>query len=272
VSSLPALQRVPKPIGQEALQTTGGGKRIYGLGLIIALLLLWECSARLGWVASSYWPPFSSVLLAAVQGLASEDVLSMLAATLWRMAAGYSLGCLSGVALGLLLGTSRWSRYVIQPLVEIIRPIPAPAIVPPLILFLGVDDALKIFVIALASFFPAFTSALNGSLAVDQILVDTARTFRIGWWSTALRVILPAMLPAVSSGLRTAVGLSLIVAVVAEMIAGASGIGYFIVQMQYAAQPAAVYAAIVYLAIIGYGLNRLFLAIERRLVPWIGKA
>lgn len=272
MTSLPVLQRVSKQAERAASQTSGGDKRVYGVGLIIALLILWECSARFGWVASSYWPPFSSVLLAAVQGLASKDVLSMLAATLLRMAIGYLLGCAIGVALGLLLGTNRWLRYLVQPLVEIIRPIPTPAVIPPLILFLGVDDALKIFVIALASFFPAFTSALSGALSVDQTLIDTARTFRVGWRSTVLQVILPATLPAVSSGLRTAIGLSLIVAVIAEMIAGASGIGYFIVQMQYAVQPASVYAAIVYLAAIGYGLNRFFLAIEHRLVPWIGKA
>lgn len=246
--------------------------RIYGAALIVGLLIVWECSARFGWVTSSYWPPFSSVVVAAAEGLVSGDIMPMLASTLRRMAVGYVLGCAAGTALGLLLGTSRWLRYVVQPVIEVIRPIPVPAIVPPLILLLGVDDALKIFIIALASFFPPFTSALAGAMSVDATLKETARTFRAGWWRTQLRVVLPAMLPAVAAGLRTATGLALVVAVVAEMIAGSSGIGYFIVQMQYAVKPAAVYAAVIYLAAVGYALNRVMLAIERRLVPWAGKA
>ncbi len=246
------------------------GSRSSGAALVLLLLVLWECSARFGWVGSANWPPVSSVLAAALGG-AGGEVPTVLVSTLRRMATGYGLGCSTGIALGLLLGASRWLRYVVQPLIEVVRPIPAPAIIPPLILVLGVDDALKIFIVALASFFPVFVNTLAGVRGVDDVLIQTARTFQTGWWRTVVRVILPATLPSIAAGLRTATSLALVVAVIAEMIAGSSGIGHYIVQMQYAMKPEYMYAAVLWLAIVGYGINRAFLEIERRAIPWLGK-
>lgn len=245
--------------------------RASGVALILALLALWEASARLGWVGSENWPPFSRVLAAARDGLAGGELAGPLLSTLGRMLAGYAVGCGLGVALGLLLGVNRWARYLVAPLVEAIRPIPIPAIVPPLILFLGIDDALKVFVVALASFFPALINTMAGVLGVDDVLVQTARTFRVGPWRTLFAVVLPAALPAIASGLRVALGLALVVTVIAEMIAGSAGMGYAIVQMQYAMRPDAMYAAVLLLALTGYALNRLFLAAEARLIPWMGR-
>ena len=246
--------------------------RASGVLLVVGLLLLWEASARFGWVQSGSWPPFSAVLAATWRGFVEGELALPLLSTIGRMLAGYAIGCSLGVVLGLLLGGNRWLRYLLLPVVEAIRPIPIPAIVPPLILFLGLDDALKIFVVALASFFPALINTMAGVLGVDDVLMQTARTFRVGWTRTTLRVVLPATLPAISSGLRVAIGLALVVTVVAEMIAGSAGIGYHIVQMQYALRPDAMYAAVLCLALTGYVLNRLFLAGEARLIPWMGRA
>lgn len=245
--------------------------RLTGVALLALLLLLWECSARFGWVVSSNWPPVSAVLGALWQGIVSGELGPLLLGTLRRMATGYTAGCLAGVTLGLLLGASGWLRSLLRPPIEALRPIPAPAIIPPLILFLGVDDALKIFIVALASFFPAFVNTLAGVGGIDDVLLQTARTFRAGWWRTLVRVILPATLPAIAAGLRTALSLALVVAVIAEMIAGSSGAGYYIVQMQYAMKPDAMYAVVFCLSAIGYGLNRGFLALEAGLIPWMGR-
>ncbi len=247
------------------------GTRVYGVLLIAALLLFWEVSSRLGWIVSSYWPPVSKIFWAAIVQLAGGDILVSLAATLRRAAIGYAVGSTIGVALGILLGKSKVLRIALLPLIEILRPIPTPAVIPPLILFLGVDDALKIFAISLATFFPVFTNTFAGVATVDDTLIQTARTFRTSWVRTLLRVILPATLPAIAAGLRTATSLALVVAVVSEMIAGSSGIGYYLVEMQYALRPDLMYAAVMYLAITGYAVNRLFLVAEARLIPWMGK-
>ena len=246
--------------------------RASGFMLVGALLLLWEASARLGWVVSGNWPPVSAVAAAIVSGIAGGEILPILLSTLRRLVAGYALGCGAGIVLGLVLGASRPLRMVVQPVIEVLRPIPAPAIIPPLILFLGVDDTLKIFIVALSGFFPVFVSTLAGVRNIDDVLLQTARTFRVGWFRTVIGVILPAALPAIAAGLRTATSLALVVTVISEMIAGSSGVGYYVVQMQYALKPENMYAAVFWLAVIGYALNRGFLAAERRLIPWMGRS
>lgn len=247
------------------------GTRLYGVLLIAALLLFWEISSRLGWIVSAYWPPVSTIFSSALSQLAGGEMLMSLAATLRRAAIGYATGSVIGVGLGILLGKSRLLRIALLPLIEIVRPIPTPAVIPPLILFLGVDDALKIFIVSLASFFPVFTNTFSGVAAIDDTLIQTARTFRTSWLRTLRCVLFPATLPAIAAGLRTATSLALVVAVLAEMIAGSSGIGYYLVEMQYALRPDLMYAAVLYLAITGYLLNRVFLVLEARLIPWMGK-
>ena len=248
------------------------GTRRSGFVLIALLLVLWECSARLNWVVSDNWPPVSKIADALFIGLLNGELIAPLLGTLRRMAVGLVAGSTAALVLGIIAGTIRPVRYVVLPLVEALRPIPAPAIIPPLILFLGIDDALKVMIIALASFFPVFLNTLAGISNIDDVLVQTARTFRIGWWRTATQVVLPAALPAIAAGMRTAIGLSLVVAVTAEMIAGSGGVGYYIVQMQYALKPHFMYASIVCLAVAGYAINFAFVHLERRALPWVGRS
>jgi ABC-type nitrate/sulfonate/bicarbonate transport system permease component len=245
--------------------------RLRGIVLIAALLALWESSARLGWINSSSWPPASGVVLALVKGWMDGELLRLTASTLRRMALGYALGCAAGVALGSLLGSNRWFRHALKPIIEVIRPIPAPAIVPMLILFLGVDDLLKVVVVALACFFPVFLNTLAGIAGIDAVLLETARTFRTGRTRTLMSVILPAATPTIAAGMRIAIGIALVVTVISEMIAGSSGLGYYIVQMQYAMRPEPMYAAIISLSATGYLLNRAFVSLERRWIPWLGR-
>jgi ABC-type nitrate/sulfonate/bicarbonate transport system permease component len=248
------------------------GSRVYGVFLIVVLLSLWELSSRGGWIDSAYWPPVSHILAAAVAQLAGGEILVALAATLRRAAIGYVAASVAGITLGIVLARNRALRYALLPLIEIVRPMPTPAVIPPLILFLGVDDALKIFIVALASFFPIFTNAFVGVASIDDTLIQTARTFRTSGLRMLYGVILPATLPAIVAGLRTATSLCLVVAVLSEMIAGSSGIGYYLVETQYAMRPDLMYAAVFYLAVTGYALNRGFLALEARLIPWMGKS
>ncbi len=243
---------------------------ISGLVLVAFLLLLWEASARLGWIGSSNWPPFSSVLIAMWDGVKSGEFPLLVGETLSLMLIGYVAGCAAGVVMGLLLGLSSLLNRFFSPLIETFRPIPIAAIVPPLILFLGVDAALKIFVVAFSAFFPVLINTLGGVRDRSEVLRQTARTFRLSPLATLWKIVLPSALPAIFAGLRTSLGIALVVTIIAEMIAGSSGIGYFIVQAQYAMQPAPMYAGVVWLAIVGYLLNRLILKIERYSLPWHG--
>ena len=244
-----------------------GGRRL-GVWLIVALLLLWEASARLGWVVSDNWPPASAVLIAAARALGGGDLLTALGGTLYRMAVGFALGSLAGVILGVMLATSSLLRLTLAPLLEILRPLPVPALIPPLVLFLGLDDPMKISLVALTAFFPVLVNTIEGAMSVEPTYRAVAATFGVSRLATIAHVLLPATLPFIFAGMRTGLGLAFVVAVVGEMIAGAQGIGYFIVSTQYAMRPAEMFASLFLLALTGYVLNACFLAIEARLLHW----
>lgn len=236
-----------------------------GFALIAGLALLWEISARY-WTDSASWPPFTAVLAALVSGRGelAQVMLDSLRLMLW----GFLLGSLIGVTLGLLTGLSRFLRIALTPTLEFLRPLPVPGLVPPLILLLGIDDPMKITVVAFATVFPVLINTLQGVRTVDPVLLDTARTFRHGYLKTVVSIILPASLPYILSGLRISLALALIVTIVAEMIAGSAGIGYYLLLMQYAMNPAEMYAAIIALAAAAYLLNLLIVAVETRLLRW----
>lgn len=241
--------------------------RAWGFGLLVLLLALWQWSA-LRWVNSANWPPVTEIGRALLDGLRTGELPRVFGSTLWRMAAGFALGAAAGVLLGLAMGTVRWIDAALRPLVELLRPIPIPAVIPPLILLLGIDHAMKVFVVAFATFFPVLVNTVGGVRAVDATVLDVARTLQAGRWRTLGRVVLPASLPYVMAGLRISLALALIVSVVAEMIAGSEGIGYHLMAMQYAMRATDMYAAIFLLAAVGYALNRAMLAVERRLLRW----
>lgn len=241
--------------------------RLPGLLLLLALLLAWELSARsLG--GGENWPPLTSVLAALATGLASGDLGAAAASSLWRMLAGYAIGAAAGMAVGLAMASSRVVRHLLDTSVELLRPIPIPAIVPPLVLLLGIDNTMKVTVIAFAAFFPVLVNTLQGARALDATLHDVTRTFRVPALRRLLKVTVPASLPYVFAGLRISLALAMIVTIVAEMIAGSEGLGYYLVSMQYAMRPADMYAGVVLIAVAGYAMTLMFMAIERKLLPW----
>jgi ABC-type nitrate/sulfonate/bicarbonate transport system permease component len=245
--------------------------RLWGFALLAGLLVLWQVSA-LYWVSSTNWPPVTEIARAMLDGFRSGELLQVFGSSLYRMLVGFAAGSALGVLLGLVMATSRWVNAALGPLIELLRPIPIPAIVPPLILLLGIDDAMKIFVIAFAAFFPVLVNTVAGVRSQDRTPLDVARTLQVGRWRTLLRVVLPASMPYILAGLRVSLALALIVTVVAEMIAGSAGIGFYLMTMQYAMRAGDMYAAIFLLAALGYGLNRLVLAIEKRVLHWHQRA
>jgi ABC-type nitrate/sulfonate/bicarbonate transport system permease component len=239
-----------------------------GVWLVLGLFLLWEVSARTGMVDSPNWPPLSRVLVALARDTASGEIPLLVGSTLIRMFAGLAAGAVAGIAVGLLFGASRWAQRVLGPTVELIRPIPIPAIIPPLVLFLGLDNGMKITVAAVTAFFPVLTNTAQGLRAVEADQIAMARTFGVPPWRRLFRVTLPAILPYVLAGIRVALALALVTTVVAEMIAGEQGVGHYLVLMQFAGRAEEMYAAVLVLAFLGYALNRGFLWLERRLIGW----
>ena len=136
--------------------------RAIGVLLIVVLLVLWELSARLRWVDSPLWPTFSAVLVALWEQLTRDQLLHHVLATLQRMFIGYGIAGALGVGLGLLMGYYGFFYRLLEPLTEALRPVPSPAYIPIAILFLGIEDEMKIFVVALGCLFPILLNTYSG--------------------------------------------------------------------------------------------------------------
>lgn len=242
--------------------------RATGVLLVLALLALWEASARFGVVQSTNWPPFTTVMATLVAGFGDGELVPLVLSTLWRMARAYAIGCSVGVSLGFAIALSRPVRQLLLPTIELLRPIPIPAIIPPLIFLLGLGDALRIFAVAFACFFPVVLNTIAGVRAVEPVYTQVARTFGVPRGTALGRVVFPASLPFILAGLRTSLGIAFVVTVIAEMIVGNEGLGNYLVTMQFAMKTSEMYAGIILLTAIAYLLNRLFVAWEARAIRW----
>ena len=242
--------------------------RASGFVLVAVLLCMWEGSVRFGFVQSANWPSFISVIAALVHGIVGGELLTVIGSSLWRMLRGYLLGSAAGIGIGVAIALVRPVRLTLSPAIELLRPIPITAIVPPLIFVFGLDDRLKVICVAFATFFPVVTNTISGVRAVDAIYVNVARTFGIPRLQTIRRVILPAALPYILAGLRTSFAIALVVTVIAEMLAGQQGIGHYLLSMQYALRAPEMYSAIILLTLVAYTINRLFVLWENRVIGW----
>lgn len=242
--------------------------RTSGTLLLALLLLLWELSARTGFVEAFIWPTVTSVVETWVTSILRGDIPAAVAVTLRRVAIGFSVATVLAIALGLLMGYFSTVYFLLEPPTEVFRPIPVSALVPVAILFLGIGDEMKSAMVIYASFFPILINTYSGVKNVDPVLIDTARTFGLSNWEIVRDVILRAASPFILTGMRISLAVSLVIVVVSEMIAGGDGIGYFILDAERAFRVKHMYAGIITVGIIGYMLNVLFLLVERRLMTW----
>jgi ABC-type nitrate/sulfonate/bicarbonate transport system permease component len=239
-----------------------------GFIFLCGLLLLWEVSARFGLTSSKLFPPISQDLSVLISLLASGVLLAEIAHSLLRIALGLGLALLVMIPMGVAIGISRACQETFGPLIEFLRPLPPTAVIPVAMLFLGIDDSMKIAVIGFACAFPILINTIDGIRNVHPLFVFTARNFRLSAFETVWRVLIPAAAPQMMVGIRISVPLSLIVVIVAEMVGSADGIGHFILVQQRSFNIREMYAGIIVVAIIGYLLNRLYLVVDHWLLEW----
>ena len=242
--------------------------RWLGVAFIAVLLVMWEMAVATGTISSLSVPRMSEILATWWRLTLSGELLRELGDSLWRMFVGYFFGVSLGVLLGLLMGYFRLFYNLLEPITEVLRPIPSPAYLPIVILFLGIDDEMKIFMIAFASLFPVLINTYSGVRSVDPIQLQTARTFGVAGRKLVWQVVLPAASPYIFTGMRVSLAVALIVMVISEMVAASSGIGYFILSAQRGFKIREMFAGVLTLAVVGYVLNRLFVAIENRVLAW----
>jgi len=245
--------------------------RAVGLLSLATVVVLWECAARYGLVNRVLLPPPSAIAAALRDLIADGDVLRPLLHTVYLFVIGYGVACILGIAVGLWMGCSPVADGLLEPLVELLRPIPKSALVPALFLFLGIGMATMVTIIAFAAVFPVLINTYQGVRGIDPVLLETARTFRCSRWTTLRAVILPAAMPAILTGMKVALSLGIVLAILAEMLAGLDGLGFVILDTQRAFQTQQMYAWIAVLAAFGAGLSLLFDKIEQIAVPWRGR-
>ena len=244
--------------------------RIPWLGLLVVAVCLagWEAAARARPDLAIHFPPASAVFVA-LAGIAWSGELVMHAlASLRRFAEGYLLASLLAVGGGLVLGLSRRLHALVEPLIELLRPMPSVAIIPVAILFLGIGDQMKIAVTVYACSWPILLNTIDGVRSVDGVLVSTAATFRLSPWQRFWKVMLPAASPQIVTGLRVSLAIALVLVTTSEMVVSNDGLGYYVLDLQRSFQMAEMYAAVVALGLIGYALNRLFLFLDSRVMGW----
>lgn len=250
------------------LRTLFLNSRFVGFLLIGILMVVWEIVVVTKTVDLISFPPMSGIIGKFFTLIADGEILKEVLPSLQRMFMGYFLAIVAGVAVGLLMGYFRFVYYLLEPLTELLRPIPSPAYIPIIILFLGLGDTMKVFAIFLASFFPILLNACAGVRSVDKVQIDTARTFGLKPGQIVWEIIMPASAPYFFAGMRISLGIALILVVISEMVASNDGIGYFVLNMQRSFRIKEMYAGVVMLALMGYFLNRLLLWFERFMIGW----
>ena len=179
------------------LETSRGS----GVILVAALLCLWQFSA-LYIMDTPTWPPVTRIFGAWYDNVVDGTLIKHLLATLWRQMLGYSLAVLVGIGLGLAIGYYRALYNLLEPLIEILRPIPGPAYLPVLVLFVGIGHEMKVVLIMVASLFPILLNTYGGVRSIDPVQLDTARTLGLTTMQTLREVVLPAASPQILTGMR----------------------------------------------------------------------
>jgi ABC-type nitrate/sulfonate/bicarbonate transport system permease component len=244
--------------------------RWLGMGLEVTVPLL----ALALWALLSansdtyYFPPLTEILSTFADTWLFERVGSDVVPSLVRMGLGFAIAVVVAITVGLLLGLSRRARLAAAPIVEFLRAIPPPALLPFAILVIGVGNSMKVFIIAFVCIWPILLNTVDGVRGIDPTLDDTTRVYGISSRDRLWRVMLPAASPQIFAGMRTSLSLALILMVISEMVASTNGIGYFVLQSQRTFAIPEMWSGILLLGILGYVLNGGFMLIERRLLRW----
>ncbi|MGI5156502.1 ABC transporter permease [Microbispora sp. CA-102843] len=245
-------------------------KALRKAALVLALpaLLVTAWWAATAGSTNFFWPP-----LADIAGVFGEtwftgrftgDVLPSLA----RLLAGYLAALTLGVTLGVAIGSSRTLRALVEPVLEFFRAIPAPVLVPILMLFAGIGNGMKVLVIVSGCVWPVLLNTVEGVRGLDEVLRDTARCYRLGSRSRLVHLVLRGASPQIAAGARQALSIGIILMVISEMFAAGNGVGFTIIQFQRSFAIPQMWTGIILLGLIGIALSLVFRVVERRALGW----
>ena len=236
------------------------------LALPVVLVAAW-------WVVtdgsqSFYWPPLREVVGVFGDTWLSGRLTSDVLPSLGRLLLGYAVALVAGVSLGVLAGSSRTFRAVVEPPLEFLRAVPPPVLVPILILLAGVGTSMKVLVIAAGCIWPILLNTIEGVRAIDPVLRDAAAAYRLGRLARLRHLVLRGASPQIAAGCRQALSIGLILMVISEMFAASNGLGFTIIRFQRSFAIPEMWSGIILLGLIGVVLSLLFRLVESRLLAW----
>ena len=234
----------------------------------VLLIVVWQLASQNGWLSSRVLPAPLAVVQAAWELARSGDLWKHVGVSTWRALVGFAIGGGLGLLLGLLTGTFRTAATLLDSSLQMVRNIPALALIPLVILWFGIDETAKLFLVSLGVFFPVYLNTYHGIRSVDTGLVEMARSYGLSGWSLYREVILPGALPGILVGVRFSLGLMWVILIVAETISAQSGIGYMTMNAREFLQTDVVLVGILLYALLGKLADLLSRGLERYWLRW----
>jgi sulfonate transport system permease protein len=234
----------------------------------MALVVLWQVSSLLGWLPPNILPAPSSVLKVAWDKTLDGSLPSNLAVSFVRAVSGLIIGGVIGFGLGLLNGLSKLGEKLLDPTLQMIRNVPHLALIPLVIIWFGIGESARLFLVALGVFFPIYLNTLHGVRNVDPQLIEMGKIYGMDNQTLFTRVILPGALPSIFVGMRFALGVMWLTLIVAETIAANSGIGHMAMAAREFMQTDIVVLSIVIYAILGKLADSATRFLEGKFLAW----
>ena len=238
------------------------------LAVALALIGLWQLGADAGLISPVFFPGPDRSFSTLWTQLHEAEFWFAFGETIRRMALGFASATLVGIAAGAAVGLSPRLRAYLEPTLELLRPLPASAVIPLFVLLLGLNERMVIAVIAFASLWPVLLATVHGFKTVEPRLIEVARMLHLSKLELICKIALPNALPDIFAGLRLALTISLILAVVTEMLSGMAGLGHNIIMAARSFRSADLYAGIIVLGFVGYVTNATLARLERHMLRW----
>jgi ABC-type nitrate/sulfonate/bicarbonate transport system permease component len=243
---------------------------LLAVALPILLVVLWWFLSRGS--TNFFWPPLQTIVDVFPETWFAGRLIDDVVPSLLRLFAGYGIALVIGVSLGVVLGLSRAVRDYLEPVLEFLRAIPPPVLVPIIMLFAGIGNEMKVLVIALGCLWPILLNTVEGVRAVDEVLRDSATIYRLRPLTRLSRLTLRSASPQIITGARQALSVGLILMVISEMFAANNGLGFSIVQFQRGFEIPEMWSGVLLLGAIGVTLALIFRSIEVAVLRWYHSA
>jgi len=234
----------------------------------VALLGVWQWSSSNGTLPSRFLPAPKAVVTTFIELSRSGELWMHVRVSTIRALSGFAVGGGLGLLLGLLTGSFRWAETLLDTTLQMIRNIPALALIPLVILWFGIDESAKLFLVALGVFFPVYINTFHGIQSVDRGLLEMGRTYGLSRWALYREVILPGALPSILIGVRFSLGFMWVMLIVAETISARSGIGYMTMNAREFMQTDVMVVGILLYALLGKIADLLSKGLERYWLRW----